>query len=204
MPHHYLQTLLTPAVARAQERHGSRAAMARMVAGVEAGPELGAAESAYIAARDSFYLATVGEGGWPYVQHRGGPAGFLRVLDDRTLAWADVRGNRQYVSTGNLEASAKASLILVDYPHQRRLKVLGTIEVVPAAADAALLAAVTVPGWEARVEQVMRLRVEGFDWNCPQHLTPRWTADELEPVLEPLHRELAALREENARLRAQP
>jgi predicted pyridoxine 5'-phosphate oxidase superfamily flavin-nucleotide-binding protein len=205
MAYEYLRTLITPSVAQAQERLGSRTAIARMVEAVDAGGELGPAEAAYVATRDSFYLATVGETGWPYVQHRGGPAGFLRVLDGRTLAWADVRGNRQYVSTGNLAASPRASLMLMDYARQRRLKVLGTIDVVDPATDPDLLAAVTVPGWDAtsaQVVQVMRLRVEAFDWNCPQHITPRWTAEELEPALEPLHDEIDRLRAENERLRA--
>ncbi len=204
MPHQYLQTLVTPAVAHAQERLGSRVAMERLVAGWDTDAELGPGETEFIAARDSFYLATVGESGWPYVQHRGGPAGFLRVLDDRTLAWADVRGNRQYVSTGNLEASPKASLMLMDYANKRRLKVLGTIDILATGDDADLATSVTVAGWDAKVEQVMRLRVEGFDWNCPQHITQRWTRDELAPALDPLHRELEELRAENARLRATP
>lgn len=203
MPYEYLRTLVTPSVARAQERHGSRAAMERLVAGVDSTSELGPAETGYLATRDSFYLATVGETGWPYVQHRGGPPGFVRALDERTVAWADVRGNRQFLSTGNLAASPRASLMLMDYARRRRLKLLGTVEVVDPEADPDLLEAVTVPGWDAGVVQLMRLHVEAFDWNCPQHITQRWTSEELEPALEPLHAEIDRLRAENERLRAQ-
>lgn len=202
MPHQYLQTLTTPAVEAAQERYGSRTSMARLVAGWDTDGRLGEAEAEFIAARDSFFLATVGETGWPYVQHRGGPPGFLRVLDGSTLGWADFRGNRQYLSVGNLSASGRVSLLLLDQAHQRRLKVLGTAEVVDARDDPALAERLTVPGYPAKVERVVLVRVRGFDWNCPQHITPRFTAAELAEALEPVQAELAALRAENARLRA--
>lgn len=198
MVHAYLQQLVTPAVATVQEQQGSRTAQARHVAGAEVGERLGPEEAAFVASRDWFVLATVGETGWPYVQHRGGPAGFLRVLDDgATLAWADLRGNRQYLSVGNVATHPRVSLLLLDQAHQARLKVIGEAEVVEAPDDA-LLAAVRHPEQAGRVERVVRVHVRGFDWNCPQHITPRFTAEELAPLLT----ELESLRAENARLRS--
>lgn len=135
------------------------------------------AEAEFIGARDSFYLATVSAAGWPYVQHRGGPRGFLKVLDDRTLAFADYRGNRQYLSVGNLAHNDRAALILVDYAQRARLKLFVRIEAVALDADPALTERITAkpPGYKARPERILLLRVEAFDWNCPQHITPRYT-----------------------------
>ncbi len=188
MAHTYLQHLVTPSVAAAQERYGSRRAMERHVAGAEVPERLGPEEAAFLSEQDSFVLATVGETGWPYVQHRGGPAGFLRVLDGgAALAWADFRGNRQYVSVGNVAANPKVSLLLLDQAHQARLKVLGEARLLDDPPDA-LRQAVELPGYAAKVERVMTVAVAGFDWNCPQHITPRWSAAELTPLLEELQR----------------
>ncbi|MEO8314512.1 MAG: pyridoxamine 5'-phosphate oxidase family protein [Pseudomonadota bacterium] len=135
-------------------------------------------EVAFIGERDSFYMATVSETGWPYVQHRGGPRGFLKVVDDRTLAFADYRGNRQYISTGNVQANDRVSLILMDYAHRARLKLYAHAEVIAPDADPSLADLVAMPGYRAKVERVFRLRLEAFDWNCPQHITPRFTEEE--------------------------
>lgn len=136
---------------------------------------LGEREIRFIAARDSFFLATVGEGGWPHVQHRGGPAGFLRVVDPQTLAFGDYAGNRQFVSVGNLAGQPRAALILVDYAQRRRLKILAEIEVqAPTPATLELVAMADAP----RPERILWIRVAAFDWNCSQHITPRYTADE--------------------------
>lgn len=202
MSHPYLDTLITPAVEAAQRRYGSRDAMARALATWDADDRLGDEERAFIAERDSFAFATVTEHGWPYLQHRGGPAGFLHVLDPVTLGWADFRGNRQYLSVGNLGAAPRVSLLLIDHAHRRRLKILGTAEVVDARDDPALARRLTVPGYDARVERAVVVRVHGYDWNCPQHITPRFTADELRPALAPIEEELERLRDDNARLRA--
>ncbi|SDT10433.1 pyridoxamine 5'-phosphate oxidase family protein [Actinoplanes derwentensis] len=203
MPYRYLNALETPSVEAAQREYGSHTAMRRLIAGYDTGTEIGDDEAAFIAERDTFYLGTVGESGWPYVQHRGGPPGFLRVLSPTLLGWADYRGNRQYVSVGNLGSSAKVSLLLMDYPLQRRLKILGEARVVdarrPDAAD--LVALVSTPDYRAYIERVITVEVHAFDWNCPQHITPRWTQDELAPALEKLQNELADLRETNQRLR---
>ena len=132
MPHRYLQALSTPSVLAARERYGSRTSIARLIDGCDTNDRLGPDEIAFVAARDGFYLATAAENGWPYVQYRGGPPGFLQALDDTTLGWADFRGNRQYLSVGNLGATPQAALFLMDYAARQRLKVLGTVEVLDA------------------------------------------------------------------------
>ena len=159
-------------------------------------------EAAFIAERDSFYLATVSETGWPYVQHRGGPRGFLKVVDDRTLAFADYRGNRQYISTGNLAANDRVSLFLMDYAHRARLKIYAHIDTVALDADPTLTELVTVPGYKAKLERIFRVRLEAFDWNCPQHITPRFTEDEVTEAVRPLRDRVEALQAEVDALRA--
>jgi uncharacterized protein len=161
-------------------------------------------EIAFIAERDSFYMATASETGWPYVQHRGGPRGFLKVVDDRTLAFADYRGNRQYISTGNLAANERASLFLMDYARRARLKIYAHIESVALDADPALTALVTVPGYKAKLERIFRVRLEAFDWNCPQHITPRFTEDQVTEAVRPLRERLEVLQAEVDALRARP
>jgi len=160
-------------------------------------------ESAFIASRDSFYMATVSETGWPYVQHRGGPQGFLKVLDDRTLAFADYRGNRQYISTGNLAANGRVCLFLMDYPRRARLKIYAHAEKLPLDADPDLTEMLATPSYRAKPERLFRLRLEAFDWNCPQHITPRYTEAEIAVAVQPLRQRLAELEAENAALRAQ-
>jgi predicted pyridoxine 5'-phosphate oxidase superfamily flavin-nucleotide-binding protein len=188
MARHFLATVSTPAVLRAQEQYYGRA---RPIAAAGNDP-LGPAEAAFIAARDSFYLATVSETGWPYVQHRGGPPGFLRVLGPTTLAFADYEGNHQMVSTGNLAGDDRVCLFLMDYAHQRRLKLLGHARIVDARqAPDALAELAAAPA--ARVERVVRIEVASFDWNCPQHITPRFSAAEVAAVVEPLRRQIAEL-----------
>ena len=158
-------------------------------------------ETAFIAERDSFYMATVSETGWPYVQHRGGPRGFLKVVDDRTLAFADYRGNRQYISTGNLAANDRASIFLMDYARRARLKIYAHIETVALDADPALTELVTVPGYKAKLERIFRVRLETFDWNCPQHITPRFTEEQVTEAVRPLRERLEALQAEVDALR---
>jgi predicted pyridoxine 5'-phosphate oxidase superfamily flavin-nucleotide-binding protein len=136
-------------------------------------------EAAFIADRDSFYLATVSETGWPYVQHRGGPRGFLKLVDDRTLVFADYRGNRQYISTGNLAADDRACLFLIDYPDRARLKIYAHAEILALDNDPDLTALVTMPDYKAKLERIFRLRLKTFDWNCQQHITPRFTEPEI-------------------------
>ncbi len=204
MPHRYLAELVTPAVRKAQHTYGSSTNIQRIIDSGDTDAHLGDTEAEFIAARDGFYLATVGETGWPYVQYRGGPPGFLHLLDPTpqgsVLAWADLRGNRQYVSVGNLDASPRVALFLMDYPRKRRLKILGEAHVLDArdgATRAEWAARLAPPDDKAHVERVITVAVRGYDWNCPQHITPRWTAAELAPLTD----ELTALREENQRLR---
>lgn len=167
-----------------QTRMGSREAYARHEQEPLAEPVLGAHEAAFIEARDSFYLGTVGETGWPYVQHRGGPLGFLKVLDARTIGYADFAGNRQYVSTGNLAGDDRVSLFLIDYPHQTRLKLFGRARVIDEDSDRELLARLDNPHYRARVERGIVIRIAGFDWNCPKYITPRYTEDEVAQRIE--------------------
>jgi predicted pyridoxine 5'-phosphate oxidase superfamily flavin-nucleotide-binding protein len=161
-------------------------------------------EASFIAERDSFYIATVSETGWPYVQHRGGPAGFLKVIDARTLAFADYRGNKQYISTGNVAANDRACLFLMDYRQRARLKMYVHVEVLGVDDDPALTAQVVDAGYKAKVERIYRLRLDAFDWNCPQHITPRFTESEVSAAVAPLRERLAALEKENAVLRGKP
>lgn len=180
MAHAFGQLMFTPQVKAVQSRMGSRGAYERVEAS-DAAPRdaIGPAEAAFIASRDSFYMATVSETGWPYVQHRGGPPGFLAVLDERTLAFADFRGNRQYVSVGNLLSDDRVSLILMDYPNRQRLKVLGRVRLVEASEDPQLMERLRPADYRAKVERAFIIDVAAFDWNCPQHITPRFTKAEL-------------------------
>jgi nuclear transport factor 2 (NTF2) superfamily protein len=147
---------------------------------------------AFIADRDSFYMATVSETGWPYVQHRGGPRGFLKLIDDHTVAFADYRGNRQYISTGNLMADDRACLFLMDYPRRVRLKIYAHVETLALDDDPELTALVTMPDYRARLERIFRLRLKTFDWNCQQHITPRFTEHDIAEAIRPLRDRLAS------------
>jgi uncharacterized protein len=148
-------------------------------------------------------MATVSETGWPYVQHRGGPSGFLKVLDDKTLGFADFRGNRQYISVGNIAANDRVALILMDYPNRARLKILAHMSARELAAEPDLAARLAVPGYKAKPERALLLRLETFDWNCSQHIVPRFTLAEIETAVAPLHGRIAVLEAENRALRAQ-
>lgn len=188
MDSRYLQIATTQSVAAAQEQYGSAAHWQRFTARGEgdegAAQRLGAAERAFIAGRDGFYLASVSETGWPYVQYRGGPAGFLTCLDPTLLGFADFRGNRQYITTGNVRAHDRVSLFLMDYAHRQRLKIFGHMRILDAADDPALAKKLILPDYPARVERLVLITVEAFDWNCPQHITPRFTLAELEGMAE--------------------
>jgi predicted pyridoxine 5'-phosphate oxidase superfamily flavin-nucleotide-binding protein len=162
-------------------------------------------EADFIASRDSFYMASVAETGWPYIQHRGGPPGFLRQIDDRTLAFADYRGNRQYISLGNVAADERVALILMDYPGRRRLKVYARAEVVSLDERPELASRLEVRGFRAKAERTILLHLEAFDWNCPQHITPRFTQEEVAMAVRPVVQRLEALEAleaENAALNA--
>lgn len=179
MPHTFANTMFSEPARELQRRNGSRAQYERMACYGEAEQELGPAEAEFIAARDSFYMATVTPDGWPYVQHRGGPAGFLKVLDEHTLAFADYSGNKQYISAGNLSVNDRVALFLMDYPNQARLKVIGRARIVEPGEDPALEARLGAGESGPRVERILVLTVVGFDWNCSQHITPRYSRVEL-------------------------
>ncbi|MHA7631526.1 pyridoxamine 5'-phosphate oxidase family protein [Corallococcus sp. M7] len=191
----------TPAVKALQERNGSRAAYARMERKGDTPDTLTPDEAEFLSQRDSFYMASLGANGWPYIQHRGGPPGFVRVLDPHTIGFADYRGNKQYISAGNVSENDRVALIFVDYPNRARLKVLAHASVITRETDAATLERLEVPGYGAKVERGFVLRVEAFDWNCPQHITPRFTEAELDEMLRPVSSELQTLRTENRALR---
>lgn len=191
MPQKFQQLAFTESVRQQQERYYGRSAE---VGGVAVKPDtLSDEEIAFIRARDSFYLATVSENGWPYIQHRGGRPGFLHVLDSRTLAFADYRGNRQLLSTGNLAMNDRASLFLMDYPRRERLKILGHARVEDARQHSDLVAKLAEPNVQKIVERVFFIDVVGFDWNCSQHITPRFTAEEVREVVAPLQQRIAEL-----------
>ena len=199
----FAELAFTPGVQAQQTRHGSRAQYERLASAGSSGDRLRPQEQEFIRARDGFYMASTSETGWPYIQHRGGAPGFLRVLDDRTLGFADLRGNRQYISTGNLLHDDRVALFLMDYAHQARLKILGHAEILEDAPEAReWLERLQVPGEKTPAERAILIHVEGYDWNCQQHITPRYTQEEIAAMLEPIRKRLAAYEEENARLRA--
>ena len=205
MTKHYMHRHLTPAVGEAHllaygQSHG-----------VPPAPEpdpLGAREIAFITARDSFYLASLTEAGAPYLQHRGGPVGFLKVLDAHTLGFADYGGNRQLLTAGHLRRDPRVALFLMDYPARRRLKIDGEAEVVALEADPHLLELLGPREPEAsaagEVERLFRIQVDAFDWNCPQFITPRYTEAELEERERPLRQRIAELEAELQGLRRPP
>ncbi len=203
MTHRFAEIAFTDAVKAAQARDGSRAQYQRMTERGGPNAELAEREAAFIAARDSFYLATVGATGWPYVQHRGGPPGFLKVIDPRTLAFADFGGNRQFVSVGNAATNDRVALFLMDYAHQTRLKLLGRMRMFDLGdAPPEAVFEVELPDYPARIERVAVIDVAAFDWNCPQHITPRFTESEVRAAAQPLHDRIAALEAELATVRA--
>lgn len=179
----FAKIAFTPKVRAAQQRMGSRDAYQAADLGEPETVELSAYEIEFINARDSFYQGTVGENGWPYVQHRGGPTGFLKVLDSKTIGYADYAGNRQYISVGNLGGDDRVSLFLMDYPGQRRLKIWGRARLIDEDTEPALIAKLESPDYRARVERGVVISVEAFDWNCPKYITPRFTEHEVKELV---------------------
>ena len=194
MSHRFADIAFTGAVKATQEQYRSRAQNEHLQRAGAPHDALGDAEAAFIAERDSFYLATVSETGWPYVQHRGGPPGFLKVLEPRRLAFADFRGNTQLISAGNAANNDRVSLILMDYRNRQRLKLLGRLRFEDAnRAHAGMVKAVQLPEYRGRVERLAVIEVEAFDWNCPQHITPRFTEAEVRSALQPLRERIVEL-----------
>jgi uncharacterized protein len=202
MSESFYEIAFTPGVKEQQSEHGSRRQYERMETALAGHNKLGPDEQQFIALRDSFYMASVSETGWPYIQHRGGPPGFVHILRPDLIAFADLRGNKQYISLGNLSHDNRVALFFMDYPNQTRLKILGHAEI-HEHDDVApeLVEQMRTAEPNAIVERAILIHVSGFDWNCPQHITPRYTLAELDPTLAPLRKRLAALEAENVRLR---
>ncbi|MGC2613934.1 MAG: pyridoxamine 5'-phosphate oxidase family protein [Terracidiphilus sp.] len=202
MGRRFAELAFTPLVREEQTVHGSRHLYERVEHPPDPGDRLGPDEQAFIRERDGFYMASVTETGWPYIQFRGGKIGFIHIPDDRTIAFADLRGNRQYISTANLKHDDRVALFFMDYPTQSRLKVLGRAKIHEGDAEAQrLIESLRVPEEKSPPERAFIIHVEAFDWNCQQHITPRYSEGELATILEPMRRRLEALEAENERLR---
>ncbi len=202
MGRRFAELAFTPLVKEQQKLHGSRHLYERVENSNDLGDRLGPDEQAFVRERDGFYMASVSETGWPYIQFRGGPAGFLHVLDQRTLGFTDLRGNRQYVSTANLQHDDRVALFFMDYPNQSRLKILGRVKVYQGTEEAReLIEKLRMVNQRTPPERAMVIHVEAFDWNCQQHITPRYTEAELAKMLEPMRKRLEFLEQENSRLR---
>jgi predicted pyridoxine 5'-phosphate oxidase superfamily flavin-nucleotide-binding protein len=195
--------VFTPVVKELQERYGSRRSYAKREGSRFSQDALGPDEEGFLAECDSFYMASIGESGWPYVQHRGGPRGFLKVLDEHTIGFADFRGNRQYISAGNLMTNDKVALILVDYPKQARLKILGHVQIYEDADAKEWIEKLRESGEATPIERVFIIHVDAFDWNCQQHITRRFTEEQIRNALDPLEKRMQQLVMENEKLRAE-
>ena len=194
----YIETMMTESVLRAQQQYYGHAAK------ISDAPErdlLGDGEAEFIAARESFYLGTVSEAGWPYVQHRGGPKGFLRLLNPSALVFADYQGNRQLLSTGNLSVDDRVSLFLMDYPNRTRLKILGHARAEDARLHPDLAAQLANSSMKARVERIVFIDVVSFDWNCPKYITPRYSREEVEELVGPLKSRITELETQLSRIK---
>lgn len=198
MPKAFATIGFTESVKAAQALYGSRERNQYFELSSDPGNQLGEFEAEFIQARDSFYQATISENGWPYVQHRGGPAGFLRVIDHETIGYADFSGNKQYLSVGNLRANPRISLILMDYPNRRRLKLWGTVRIVHESDEPEIIAQLEIPSYRGRIERGIVIHIEAVEWNCPQHITPRYSKVEVDNILKPLIEEIEFLRENNS------
>ena len=201
MPRKYTELTFTESVKRVQGHYGTRRQGAKLEAMDWQDDRLSHRETAFISDRDGFYVASVGEGGWPYLQFRGGPRGFVKVLDDRTLAFADFRGNLQYITTGNVRHDDRVALFFMDYANRQRLKVMAHAQIYETNERPELIERLENRSYKAHVERAVVYHVEAFDWNCPQHITPRWTGDELGPRIAEMQNRLQELKLENDTLR---
>jgi len=200
MPLAFADIAFTPSVQAKQAQFGSSNTYDKFLSPDRwGGDRIGPDEAAFLSKRDGFFQASVSETGWPYVQFRGGPPGFLKTLDAHTIAYADLRGNRQYISAGNLKHSNRVSIIAVDYPNQRRLKLWGEVEFIEPASNPDLARALH-SGKEA-VDHIVKITISAIDWNCPRHIPRRFTFEELEPAMSDLHAQIEELTIENAALK---
>jgi uncharacterized protein len=196
----YPELAFTPAVKELQERYGSRSSYARME-NFRYTDGLTESETEFIESQDGFYMASVSENGYPYIQYRGGPAGFLKVLDPQTLGFLDFSGNKQYITTGNLATNNHMALFLLDQASQTRLKLFVDGEVLDLESNPSLVEQLSLKHYKYKPERIYRLTVKGYDWNCQQHITPRYTLPEVQEHLEAQHEYIQKLREENAELK---
>lgn len=195
MAKNFAEIAFTDAVKKLQEKHGSRSSYERMekfsvVDGLTEG------EMSFIQNRDSFYLASIGVKEFPYIQHRGGPKGFLKVLDSKRLGFIDFTGNKQYVSVGNMATNNNVSLIMIDYPTRTRLKIFAKAEVVALKDNPELYDLLDLKDYKFRPERMMVFHIEAYDWNCPQHITPRYTVEEIQQTFLPQQQYIKKLEEE--------
>lgn len=203
MSNKFYDIIFTESVKQAQEHYGSRRHYAKSEGGTVKNTALADAEIDFIEQRDGFYMATIGEENQPYIQFRGGKRGFLKVLDDKTLGFADFRGNLQYISVGNLRKNKKVALFLMDYANQRRLKILAEVETKDAAEVPELIEKLRDKDYEAKIERAVILHVKAFDWNCPQHITRRYTIDEIKMMVQPMNDYIEELEGKIAELKAE-
>ena len=202
MGRRFAELAFTPKVKEQQELHNSRRQYEHVEQAGRPDLHLSPEEQEFIRQRDEFYMATVSETGWPYIQYRGGERGFLRVIDDHTLGFADLRGNKQYISIGNLNHDSRVALFLMDYPNQQRLKIFGRVKIYEGDETAReLIRKLNSAGETTPAERAIMIDVEAFDWNCPQHITPRYTQEEITDLLAPVRERLSELEAENAALR---
>ena len=202
MVKNFAEIAFTDVVKKLQEKHGSRRGYERMERFSKV-DGLTDHEMSFIQNRDSFYLASIGAKEFPYIQHRGGPKGFLKVLDSKRLGFIDFTGNKQYVSVGNMETNNNVSLIMIDYPSRRRLKIFAKVEVVELKENPELYDLLNLEDYKFRPERMMMFHIEAYDWNCPQHITPRYTIDEINEAFSPQKEYITKLEEEIEKLKDQ-
>jgi len=191
----YSELAFTDAIKNLQDRLGSRLSYERMekVSFVDGLTDY---ETDYIAQIDSFYLASIGENGYPYIQHRGGPKGFIRVIDKETIGIVDFVGNRQYISAGNISKNAKVSLILLSYPLKTRLKIYAEAEIIELTEDSSLYDFLRPKEYKFKPERILLFKVKAYDWNCPQHIHPKYSIEEVQEILAPQQQYIQQLEEE--------
>jgi predicted pyridoxine 5'-phosphate oxidase superfamily flavin-nucleotide-binding protein len=201
MAKNFASIAFTAAVKEMQEKLGSRASYARLEKDTYV-DGLTQNEIDFIGDRDSFYMASFGENEYPYIQHRGGPKGFIKVLDPKRIGFIDFRGNMQYISVGNIQTNNNVSLIMIDYPSKARLKILAKATIVELNDDPALYEQLNLPGYKYKPERMMVLNIEAYDWNCPQHITPRYTVEEIEEAFASQINQITQLEAEIKTLKA--
>ncbi|HTE28714.1 pyridoxamine 5'-phosphate oxidase family protein [Flavitalea sp.] len=201
MAKNYPSIAFTEAIKKLQEKAGSRASYARLENNTYV-EGLTGNEIEFIRERDSFYMASIGENGFPYIQHRGGPKGFLKILDAKRIGFIDFRGNMQYISVGNIETNNNVSLIMVDYPAMARLKILAKAVVIDLKDDPALYDSLNLPDYKFKAERMMTFNIEAYDWNCPQHIAPRYTLEEIQEAFAPQTKLIEKMEEEIRTLKA--